>query len=78
MIFGETNDVVAQRLETWHDWFAWYPVCLLDGRVAWLQKVQRCRRWSALDDCFFVYGVNEKTRKNDMSTTTIENTTNDR
>lgn len=25
----------------WHRWFAWYPICLNDGRIAWLQNIER-------------------------------------
>jgi len=29
------------RIEEWHKWFAWIPVRLLDGRVAWIQNIER-------------------------------------
>jgi hypothetical protein len=41
MIFGETVGARKQRVCRWHHWFAWYPVKLLDGRVAWLETVER-------------------------------------
>jgi len=28
----------------WDDWFAWYPVNI-DGRIIWLQTIQRQRAW---------------------------------
>ena len=32
----------GQKLNVWHDWFAWYPVVLSgDGRVVWLETVSR-------------------------------------
>lgn len=27
----------------WHCWFAWYPVRLEDGQVAWLEFVERSK-----------------------------------
>lgn len=32
----------------WHVWFAWLPVSLLNGEVAWLERVEQVeigRRW---------------------------------
>lgn len=28
-------------LNSWTEWFAWYPVRLDDNRVVWLQKIKR-------------------------------------
>ena len=25
----------------WHLWFAWWPVKLMDGRIVWLEEVER-------------------------------------
>ena len=41
MIFGRKVDMSQSR---WHTWFAWLPVRLLDGRIAWLHVVER-RFW---------------------------------
>ena len=37
MIWG-TSDADKEK---WFSWFAWYPVQLLDGRWAWLQRIER-------------------------------------
>lgn len=29
------------RLVRWHSWFAWFPVPLVGGSIAWLETVQR-------------------------------------
>lgn len=31
-------------MNDWNAWFAWHPVRLMDGRLAWLCEVQR--RWN--------------------------------
>lgn len=36
-MFGKTD---AQQAE-WHRWFAWRPVILNDGRLAWLRWLER-------------------------------------
>ena len=37
MIFGtKTRDRAV-----WHRWFAWRPVKLMDGRIVWLEEVER-------------------------------------
>lgn len=44
MIWGETKAERNERMfETWTKWFAWVPVELEDGRMAWLQTVYRKR-----------------------------------
>jgi hypothetical protein len=30
---------------SWRPWFAWRPVKLEDGRIAWLERVQKQPRW---------------------------------
>jgi hypothetical protein len=40
MIFGRISD--DDRPD---QWFAWYPVRLTDGRIAWWQKVDRWKYW---------------------------------
>ena len=40
----------------WEPWFAWHPVIMQNGRVAWLRKI--LRRWNpelGLDPCFSAY-----------------------
>ena len=51
MIFGITNEErqnskteKCRALTTWHRWFAWRPVTLRDGRVAWLEDIERLGR----------------------------------
>ena len=41
MLFGETYAAKHARLTKWRTWFAWRPVQLPDGRMAWLQPVWR-------------------------------------
>jgi hypothetical protein len=49
MIFGRSNAELnrahlerIKRRETWHSWFAWYPVRLEgpNGRIAWLEWIE--------------------------------------
>lgn len=44
MIWGETYEMRQAREGKWHTWFAWYPTWLADGRIAWLQTIERRRR----------------------------------
>jgi hypothetical protein len=44
MIWGEMVEARILRITTPHRWFAWRPVWLLDGRIAWLQYVERRAR----------------------------------
>lgn len=45
----EKSSVKKERLALWHDWFAWYPVKITNGelafddsnRYAWLEIVSR-------------------------------------
>jgi hypothetical protein len=32
------------ELREWHRWFAWHPVSIEDGRIVWLEVVER-RIW---------------------------------
>lgn len=43
MIFGETHEQRDKRMTTPHEWFAWHPVPLRNGRFVWLQRVVRWR-----------------------------------
>lgn len=50
MKFGKTREQQRQiddryysRVAEWHNWFAWRPVRLLDGRIVWLETIQRKR-----------------------------------
>ena len=38
---GETWSTKQQRLQEWHEWFAWHPIRLGDHDCRWLEKVQR-------------------------------------
>ena len=40
MIWGKSPDD-RKILENWHNWFAWRPVRMEDGRWAWLQFIYR-------------------------------------
>lgn len=40
MIWGRTDEEARYVSKLWRRWFAWRPVRLLDGRMAWLQVVQ--------------------------------------
>lgn len=42
MIFGKPNDYKCPK----HLWFAWRPVVLTNGQVAWLQRVNR--EWGSI------------------------------
>jgi hypothetical protein len=44
-------------LTDWHKWFAWRPVVILDGRIAWLETVQR-RKSHSKDRWYWLYDVN--------------------
>lgn len=65
MIFGIINeerqnnrkDQIYQLL-VWHDWFAWRPVTLRDGRVAWLENVERLGKICA-NEIYFCYRQKE-------------------
>lgn len=44
MIFGRTDKEAEQRrkrIYQWHPAFAWWPSVLLDGRIVWLEEVER-------------------------------------
>jgi hypothetical protein len=44
MIVGKVLDANwYAKLQEWHTWFAWRPVVLSDGRIAWFHRIQR--RW---------------------------------
>lgn len=36
MIYGVTKSVRNE----WRPWFAWWPVRLVDGRIAWLHHIE--------------------------------------
>lgn len=53
MIRGKTHEQNKKEwatLEKWHRWFAWRPVQLQDGRVAWLCWLNRRLEWSGSYD----------------------------
>lgn len=44
MIWGSTYAEKHERrlrFWKWHPWYAWYPVRLVCGRWAWLEKIER-------------------------------------
>lgn len=52
MKFGKTYDQITEdhkdrteQLANWHNWFAWYPVDLKDGRFVWLQTIERKHKY---------------------------------
>ncbi len=40
MLWGESKKQYNLRCQ-WHDWFAWYPIILEDGRRCWLEHINR-------------------------------------
>ena len=36
MIWGKT----LEQEQAWRPWFAWHPVVLDDGRIAWLERLE--------------------------------------
>jgi len=50
-----------RRIKGWHLWFAWRPVSLNDGRVAWLSFVERIWEYGYAYDHHWQYkSVGEK------------------
>lgn len=45
MIWGEGYHEKEARLREWHLWFAWFPVRLECGRLAWFEYVY-CKAFS--------------------------------
>jgi hypothetical protein len=43
VIWGSKRHAKEAAERRWHEWFAWKPVHLVDGRWAWLTAVDRCR-----------------------------------
>ena len=41
MIYGKTTQELLDEACRWKPWFAWYPVCLDDGRRVWMERVER-------------------------------------
>lgn len=50
MIFGKSRERREEILYSWAPWFAWYPVLLKDGRMVWLETVER--KHNGTDDYF--------------------------
>lgn len=49
MIFGKTDEQIQKEIngkQNPHDWFAWFPVVLMDGRWAWLETIDRSEVYS--------------------------------
>jgi hypothetical protein len=42
---GETYREKIERLEKWHDWFAWRPVRVGSHDCRWLEVIQRKIYW---------------------------------
>ena len=40
-LYKERANDKANRLSTWHEWFAWYPVYIDGNGYVWLETVQR-------------------------------------
>ena len=36
---------MSTNTRPWLPWFAWHPVRLIDGRLAWLRTVHRRQHW---------------------------------
>jgi len=61
MKWGLTNKEYKDRIaaqKQWHDWFAWRPVTLTNGQVAWLETVSR-KRHAYYSDLWWVYEEGE-------------------
>ena len=67
---GETKTSKDKRKESWHKWFAWYPVIIgsiqIDGKEryikAWLQYVSRLGRYGNFSGrWYFTYRSPDKT-----------------
>lgn len=43
--------------EQWHEWYAWRPVILNDGRWTWLQPVWRKLHTSYYGDAYWHYST---------------------
>ena len=59
MVWGR-KDSTRPNLREWHSWFAWRPVCLEDGRWAWLCRLERKMDWGfvlGMDWCDSWYRV---------------------
>ena len=44
------------KLQEWHEWFAWYPVKIEKNTCVWLEKIQRkgtYMYWGVLDANWF-------------------------
>lgn len=41
MIFGPKRKGPRENRSKWHQWFAWRPVRLIDGRWIWLERCER-------------------------------------
>ncbi|MCW2317111.1 hypothetical protein M2322_002665 [Rhodoblastus acidophilus] len=58
MIFGLSHSQKREKFNAqyrpWHRWFAWYPVWLEDGRLVWLQWVDRR---ASHDATYYVVGL---------------------
>lgn len=61
MIWGQTKEQ-NDDYNKGHWWFAWYPVELDNGQIAWMQKVWRSRRrfYDFMGGGYFEYDYCEK------------------
>ncbi len=63
MIYGKTyreEQAEHERLKKPHEWFAWYPVSLIDGRRAWWCTVLRYRDGQTYLDKWWRYAAFDK------------------
>lgn len=54
----------ADRIGSWHRWFAWYPVRTYDQRIVWFRIIwracfQKPAYLSGLPDMWFVYSIEQ-------------------
>lgn len=37
----QERDAWIEKMDQWHDWFAWTPVSLQSGQAVWLETIER-------------------------------------
>lgn len=63
---GPSYQTKTKLKESWHDWFAWYPVRLGDHNCRWLETVERKGTfYYNFFDSWRSYEYREKGRKED-------------
>lgn len=61
---GPSRKTKIKRKESWHDWFAWYPVRLAEHDCRWLETVERKGTlYYNFSDSWWSYEYREKGHK---------------